>query len=1636
MSEYNPFVTDIDKYVKLINGYTPSNEGQSAAGNVNPFTVSVGDYAKLINNQRKNDTYTVNTSKPSSVSSSYSEKYATGDENSNNKKMSISEFTGRIIDYAKQKAGSGEETDRALWNTKHDYDTVEEVDAAIENLKENSRSTMRPYSSDEVKWLENYGVNHGYSTSAEYDKEIERVNEELLKLNFEAAEYANKRSSDGSDGIISPDVGVVTDEDLEKSKYFSSKRDELESKKNSLEKSRQDVMFFEEYAIDPSDFEKYSRVDASKSYKNYVGHIGSDQADYDYNYINNIDDFRKYEKNPLFIKKNLNYDALTDDEIKNYNYYYNKYGKEIAGKYLDTLNLADRAGKALNKSTDSAIGKIALKGTAGYLNFGEGTARVFTNEDLEESPIQSASDYASYDLANKGSLYKVAGDLAYTAANMAPSILLSKFTAGILGKAGVSTETARKSAEIVGNVSMGAAADGNAYADAINKGYSEGQARLYGTLIGLSEGGLQYLLGGISALGGKVTGGVIAKKLAGIDNALLHAAASLGVSGLSEGIEEGLQDFLEPAISSLVLNEKYDAASAENIAYAALLGFLSAGLIEGGGRISYATKSKALGNTLTGSGTVSAIVDAGLKLDHDSVGYNVAQTVKEKLNKGEKVNPALVGRIVIEGGDTVADAVRVQEEKIRRETIDSLINEGLSRGEDTPEYMTAREVKERAESGEDVGLTEYFNILESYGKKTDVNEEKAQTALRISQAFEDMGYSRPIAFYKKARNEDGSVENGYIDSNGIIHINLLSDIFVGTTFGHELTHSIEKLGTDNQDSSYQKLTRLVSGALEREGRSFRSEAERIIETYKNAGRTLDSAMAEKEVVAEYVSEKLFSDEAAINELTRTHRSLSDRILQWINDMIRRFKGEGAEVTFLRRAQKLYRKALAEADGSTYSQKAASATEKYRQAVSEIPYLADLKIRLENGSITQEQYDDSYDSFVEANDYLRALSNAAAYAETQSGENVQSAGEDNTSISERKRTSSIIGLTAQNKSADRNYLSSKEMNTTNDVSISDNNSIFGYDENVNSKDMQNPENDTRQFSISKSFGEQVDDVLNGVHDKNFDLYVSQTPKVLINVGLPDAPLLMRNGKIKKILSKHEEMSPEKIKAIPKALESPILVLKSKTHPNESVVAITEVEAGKGKMVVPVWINRKGTYLDVDIGEQKNATVNLTASAYEGNIKSLLEYALYNDGFLYADGDIAKVEKLFAQNGLQLPTPLKLSDFDFSISSSGEKVNTKFSGNLENDTRQFSISEGDPEIIPRYGLIDKYSENGYNRNGWAYVNGILYGRATAVFLSKVASIKTGVKFIRSADGDYIIPTGHEDGINNILVYTDGNISNPSIDKVVKINFDNETNIEFIRKDIFSNERQGLPNAAEVVSITFGEEFCRVYKADDCPNYRTITEKRRSGGGDISADQGLQNGNGSDRGTETGISGSKSDITARFSISEAETQKTLPTADEEFDKMERDNAADTYSRMPEKARRYVRRSMRSLADGIGEALGLPYKAKRDFLAADAEKITAHYINTGEILNDTILREMFDKTYDRGIVISEEYYNRYKDLKDTLRSTAVKISEEDASSLRGGFSVFRQNARGKLRLSADGIPVDSFYTELAGQYSELFSA
>ena len=144
----------------------------------------------------------------------------------------------------------------------------------------------------------------------------------------------------------------------------------------------------------------------------------------------------------------------------------------------------------------------------------------------------------------------------------------------------------------------------------------------------------------------------------------------------------------------------------------------------------------------------------------------------------------------------------------------------------------------------------------------------------------------------------------------------------------------------------------------------------------------------------------------------------------------------------------------------------------------------------------------------------------------------------------------------------------------------------------------------------------------------------------------------------LLRKHKEMSAGLLKRIPEIISEPVVVLKSKTHPSESVVAIGEVTTSKGEMVVPIWINQEGLYVDANEVERL-ITINFVASAYGRDVKTLLEYAVETDGVLYKSDNNEKVRQLFARNGLQLSAPLKLSNFTDRITSADGKRNKKLS-----------------------------------------------------------------------------------------------------------------------------------------------------------------------------------------------------------------------------------------------------------------------------------------------------------------------------------------------------------------------------------------
>lgn len=320
-----------------------------------------------------------------------------------------------------------------------------------------------------------------------------------------------------------------------------------------------------------------------------------------YEYINDIDNARYRNEHttdpsgaPVALRR---YQYLTEDEIKIYNYLYASQGKDAADRFLEDMGpaLTERQGAAQYEEL-GALGKALYWIPAGLDQFGSGIRQLFQREAVPVSSTQITSQLIQQEAQEKSPVLGTLYTLGTTLSNMAPSILASALGSWALGAAGLSAGTASAIGRAAGGTALGASAGGNAYTQKLNEGYSSEAAQNYATLVGASEGALQYLLGGIGALSKSGTGH-IAAKIAGLDNALGRVArtvsgstaARLLGSMISEGTEEGLQELLEPAFAAIIFDEEYEA-DFEDAAYAFLLGALSAGIIEGPATVAYARR--------------------------------------------------------------------------------------------------------------------------------------------------------------------------------------------------------------------------------------------------------------------------------------------------------------------------------------------------------------------------------------------------------------------------------------------------------------------------------------------------------------------------------------------------------------------------------------------------------------------------------------------------------------------------------------------------------------------------------------------------------------------------------------------------------------------------------------------------------------------------------------------------------------------------------------------------------------------------------------------------------------------------------------------------------------------------------------
>lgn len=330
---------------------------------------------------------------------------------------------------------------------------------------------------------------------------------------------------------------------------------------------------------------------------------------------------------------------MDDKEYKVYNYYVGKGDTEKAEAYLKSLEeeLTRRQAEGLAADINgSPIKKAFFAVEAGIDQFWSGVGNIDNLIMGTEADLPSATQIASSAIReNMSGIGGFAYDFAQTTANMLPSILVGVVTGGAGGA-----------------ITLGTSATGNAYSEMMNLGYEKGQARTYAALVGASETALSYLLGGISKLGGGSQGifqTVASKIVPKLDNAIARIAIEVGSNMLDEGLEEAIQEVLDPVFKMVATGEDFEGIDIEQVLYSGLLGALSAGFIEGVPTIAGAAISSSQASNSYSDGA-QGLVKEYLAIDPNN---KFANKMQGAIDSGQSISGYNINRLASETSEAM-----------------------------------------------------------------------------------------------------------------------------------------------------------------------------------------------------------------------------------------------------------------------------------------------------------------------------------------------------------------------------------------------------------------------------------------------------------------------------------------------------------------------------------------------------------------------------------------------------------------------------------------------------------------------------------------------------------------------------------------------------------------------------------------------------------------------------------------------------------------------------------------------------------------------------------------------------------------------------------------------------------------------
>lgn len=1304
---------------------------------------------------------------------------------------------------------------------------------------------------------------------------------------------------------------------------------------------------------------------------------------------------------------------MTGDEIGIYNYLHATEGKEKAQEYLDFLNsdlnrrrreqeegayreLADSGLAGAIAGSALSIGLAPLKGM-GYIGQG---VDMMLNGSVDENAAYNRFSHASNVIRDQVSQkieqsgkWGPVGSFAYQTAMSMGDFLYNAIFAG--GSQALSLAV------------MGSGAAADTVISSKDRGLDDRQAFTLGTVAGIAEAltelfSLDALLDADLLKNGiakYVIKNVVSEGSEEVASSIVNLFADIAVAGDRNEFRQNIQNYIMQGYSEGEAFGRAAADQAMSLGMDFLGGALSGGIMGGAAGTGYYAQSRNAGQVLSRRGlqnpqAVQMAVDAGLNAPQGTTANVVAAQLQGKLDQGKQLSDYDKGRLYESNPAVVSEQV-LGEGKVR---LASPLTQGI-----------------------------------------DNRSEEWQQAQRLSVIT-----GRNIVFFN-----GGEAVNGYYEpKTGEIYVNIDGADTVLQTVAHELTHSTELA------DAYQDLAKFVRGQIISRGGDLSQIRKQKAESYARHGINLyTEAEIDAEIVAEYVQDYLLTDEESIYQVAMESPSLGQKILNWIDGLLAKLGNEAAKARkTMTDARNIYARALAQSRAT----RAGTGTDAKAQDTT-------AAVRKESGRTLQEEYAAGEITDEEFDDVADAMEEGAFWEEQSPGEQIKYS-----FAGEKSRTADLKKLQeAKNLQAEGVANETIRQQT-------------GWFQGMDGK--WRFEIDDSQMEISENISNymRLGDLMK--HDALYDAYPDLADIEVVFQSLEPGVYGSYNPQFDSINLSY------KLKNIPLAIKDALA--------HELQHAIQHREGFTGGATVESWerkikagfdsrraeniqkakeIERELRRIQEEEPEFYRDMVELDAMTPDlprGEIDWDTFEQIEDDPVEWQQYDARREEleakygdtKVWDMNDLlyqreQAAKNMGRSGVELYFDTAGEIEARDVANRLNKTAEQRKSSpprlgNEDTVFADQTGISfdQAIAEYPYNMQTVIrdYVDSV--DEKTLAFIEEVQSgvawqgkkITVGTANSRMVD-DIAALTGVENKVGCKIILNTNAVKHIQKRHGAHGEHDNtmRDNRDIARLDYI------LQNYDE---MTPGKKLNAEFKNRDGTHSKTVVLSKKINGtyfvveavpdtGKITIVSAYMNKNGASQVLDAeapgrdvqnvlastpidSVSNEDNDVKRKYSIDES-------TADE----AESQTLEITRDALPSKAKDYLRRAETQMLNAIGDALSVPRYTRYNVLKDIIQGISDEYMRTGTVAKEKV-DKLFDMAYAAGQVEDSRFYDQYKDIKDTLKTTAVTISSEDRQKV-DDFEGFRKKAFGTLRiLNEGGMPVSELYEQLRQTAPELFPA